>query len=64
MAFYPKNNDTSFCNKRPVLIPEAPRAYFGSASRLSPKRLVLILEAPCAYFGSARPLIKNPREHG
>ena len=31
--------------KRPVLIVEAPRAYFGSALRLSSKRLALILEA-------------------
>ena len=32
--------------KRLVLISEAPRGYFGSASWLSPKRLVVILEAP------------------
>ena len=32
---------------------EAPRAYFGSASRLSPKRLALISEAPRAYRRSA-----------
>ena len=39
--------------KRPVLISEAPRAYLGSASRLSRKRPALISEAPRAYLGSA-----------
>ena len=38
--------------KRPALISEAPRAYRGSAPRLSRKHLALIAEAPRAYFGS------------
>ena len=34
-------------------LPEAPRAYSGSAPCLFWKRLALISEAPCGYFGSA-----------
>ena len=45
--------------KRPASQPEAPRAYSGSASRLSPKRPALISEAPCAYLGSARRVCNN-----
>ena len=48
-----------FSPKRPVLIPEAPRAYSRSAPRLFSKRLVLILEAPRAYPGSAPRLSPN-----
>ena len=44
---------TKRLDTRLALISEAPRAYFGSAPRLSRKRPVLILEAPRAYFGSA-----------
>ena len=42
-----------FFVSRHAAISEAARAYFGSASCLSPKRLAVILEAPRAYFGSA-----------
>ena len=46
-------NPTEHYQKRPALIAEAPRAYFGSTPRLFRKHLALILEAPRAYFGSA-----------
>ena len=53
MAFYPKNNDTCFCNKRPVLISEAPRAYFGTPVRAdlkSARREYRDLQSRNAFF--------------
>ena len=52
MAFYPKNNDTCFCNKRPVLISEAPCAYFGSALCLFWKRSAFNKESPRTWMMS------------